>query len=240
MGLYATVADMRLSGAPVSGSPYYATDDRLTEALDIASRTIDRLTGFFFELRTARTYTLDGDGTPLLELPAPCITLTSVTMDGQGVDLVVGNMVNRNRPPEESDDFWYPRLEWKSGPLRMQRAFGLQRARSFFWKGEQNVVVTGDFGFVVAAPSGSGYITPPEIKRACMMLAEIMVHDLAGQNSLQNRLSRYLQSEQMGNYKYDFGAGGISSGWSTMTGDPDIDAILIRYQRSQVAAPGWG
>lgn len=231
MGAYATVADMRDQGAAITVS-----DPRLAEALDAASRTIDRLTGFFFEKRTARTYTLDGDGTPILELPAPCLTLTSVTMDGQSVAL--GVVRNYNRIPEDADDYWYPRLEWRSGPLRTKRAFGSGRDRAVFWRGEQNIAVVGDFGFVVASVSPTGgLVAPPEIRRATLMLASLAMADLAGPNALQNRLSRFFSSESMGNYSYSRGSGG--GGGSGPTGDADIDAILLRYTRSQMSAPGW-
>jgi len=235
MGTYASVEDMRLQGASVSGF----SDAQLEAALEEASRTIDRLTGFFFEARTERTYLLDGDGSPILELPAPCLTLTSVTMDNSTVDLT--GIINRTRPIEECDDYWYPRLEWKSGPLRLQRAFGLQRNRSVWWLGEQNIEVKGTFGFVVASVSPTGsLVAPPDIKRACMMLAEILVQPVANTDSQDARLGRFKQSESMGNYSYSFGGGaGGGKGNSYMTGDPDIDSILLRYTRSQMSTGGW-
>jgi len=223
MGQYATIADMQAQGA--SG-----TSSRILEALETASRTIDRLTGVFFEKRTAQTYKLDGSGTPILELPAPCLTLTSIVMDGQAVDLTW--VVNRNRTPDTmSDDYWYPRLEWKSSPLRMQRAFG-PRYRSFFWPGEENVTVVGDFGFVVDSFSPTGtLVTPTDIKRACILLATTMLRDVASEAGQESRVDRFLQSESIGNYSYAFGSI-ANAGNPSMSGDPDVDALLLQYRRA--------
>jgi len=231
MGTYATPADLREQGLADTIS-----DVQAQRALEAASRTIDRITGFFFELRQAQTYALDGDGTPVLELPAPCITLTSVTVYGQVVDLVA--LVNRNRPPEVADDFWYPRLEWMGLVTRLERAFGARHTAA--WAvGAQNIVVVGDFGFVVdsVAPSGSK-VPPPEIQQACIKLAQILLQPVEAGDSGASRLERYLQSEKIGNYSYSYGAAG-GGGMEGLTADPEIDAILARYTRSQMGTPGW-
>lgn len=226
MGTYATVADMRAQGAELTFD-----DARVGDALEWASRTIDRLTGLFFEKRTAQTYLLDGDGSPILQLPAPCLTLTSITVDGDVVALA--NVVNRNRTPDYADDYWYPRLEWKSSAtLRLERAFGPGR-RSGWWYGEQNIEVKGDFGFVVDSVSPTGLkVTPPAIVRACLMLAALGLDDTASSDSEGSRQDRFLQSESIGNYSYSFGGGGAGSGNAAMTGDADIDAILLQYRRA--------
>lgn len=227
MGTYASLAALRAQGAPLTFD-----DARCTDALEWASRTIDRLTGLFFEKRAAQTYALDGDGTPILELPAPCLTLTSIAVDGYAVDLT--HVVNRNRSSSYADDYWYPRLEWKSSLLRLQRAFG-PSTRAVWALGEQNVVVAGDFGFVVDSVSPTGLkVPPPAIVRACLMLAEMGLQNLASATGAQDRQGRFLQSESIGNYSYSFGGGG--GGNAAMAGDAEIDAILLQYRR----APAMG
>lgn len=221
MGWYATVADVQDHGAPSTVS-----EARIEEALEVASRYIDEVTRLFFEERTAKTYILDGRGTAILELPAPCLTLTSVEADDQVVDLT--GIVNRNRPPEDgSGDYWWPRLEWKSSPLRMERAFG-PRFRQIWPMGEQNIEVTGDFGFVVASPSASGLVTPPLIRRACIMLVARMTNDLASAAGQPPGAGNVI-SETIGNYSYTL-ASAIAAG--ALTGDPEIDSLLLRYTRA--------
>ena len=230
MGTYAAVADLREQGLPDT-----ITDVRATAALEAASRLIDRVTGYYFELRRNQSYTLDGDGTPILELPVACLALSGVKVTDQPVDTAL--LVNYNRPPDVSDDFWYPRLEWQGGPLRLERAFG-PRYRGVWWIGSRNIEVTGDFGFVVDSPTVSGAkVPPPEITRACVMIAQELLRPvLAGDNGA-SRLDRYLQSEKLGDYSYSFGPG-RGTGMLGLMADPDIDAILARYTRSQMSTPG--
>ena len=81
---YASIADARAEGVTTD----LASDPRLQAALDAASEYVDAITGWWFE---PRVYTsdaplyLDGNGTPHLRLPAPPITLVSLTVDGDGV-----------------------------------------------------------------------------------------------------------------------------------------------------------
>lgn len=57
-----------------------ADDTRLQRLLDEASRRIDRVTGWWFEARTL-TLPFDGQDTECLWLPAPIVSLTSVSID---------------------------------------------------------------------------------------------------------------------------------------------------------------
>ena len=77
MTSYANVADLRAEGV----GDDTASDARLGAALEEASRTIDRLTGWFFEPRKD-VVRLSGRDTPTIELPFPPIALTHVRVGG--------------------------------------------------------------------------------------------------------------------------------------------------------------
>lgn len=236
MGTYATVDDLRDQGAPDT-----MTDARLQEVLELASRYIDRVTGFFFEDRV-RTYRLDGPGTPVLELPSPCHAITLLEVDDRAIPST--EYVNYNREPEgDVDDFWYPRLELKSsGDSRMDRAFRgpFYRSRNRWNLGELNVDIAGTFGFTLLSPAGTGArIAPPEIKRATIRLAAALMANAGELPTIPGGAGPgTFQSETLGNYSYSLAsavAEAVASG-DAITGDPTIDGWLNLYTRHKVAS----
>jgi hypothetical protein len=217
--MYVTLAEVRAEG--IADPPY--SDARVQDKLDWAQLMIEQATGMFFEKRTAQTYLLDGSGTPILELPAPGLAITSVKIDGDLVDST--RYVNRNR--WEADDYWYPRLEVRDQPTRLQRALGQARSSSVWPVGQQNIEVKGDFGFVITAPSASASgvaSTPPGIKRATIRLAAKVLRELRVDPA---GLTGGMQSETLGNYSYTLGQQVLTGA----TGDPEIDLAIGQYKR---------
>lgn len=77
-GSYATLAEARAYGI----STTQADDTTLTTYLDLASRIVEDYTGTTFTTATARTVTVQDVRTPLVPLPGPFTTVTSVTAYG--------------------------------------------------------------------------------------------------------------------------------------------------------------
>jgi hypothetical protein len=223
MGAYVTVDELRDEGAASTVS-----DERLAELAEGASRFVDRVTGLFFELRKAQTYRLDGEDSPVLELPAPCITLTSVTISGAAVTDLTTSVVNRNR--RETDDFWHPRLEWVTQYTRSERAFGVASRVRRWPRGQQNVVVVGDFGFVEADGS-----TPRLIRRAVRLLV-IAIATPAGAMSTEQQNASRIVSESFGNYSYTLSDTALAASQSGVTGQAEVDAILLQFERARKIA----
>jgi len=216
-GQYAEVAQVRALGVTVDA----ANDDTVSLWLKAASRYIETATGgFWFEKRTL-TLQLDGNDQPVLELPAPLLSATSVKVFN--VVVQPGSYVIRNQ--RELQDFWWPRIEWVALPLRMERAFGTGGPfgqRAGFWNawtwGQRNIEIAGDWGFVE-----EDFSTPALITRACAQLAANLTR------KGDDRFSLYLDAETFGNYRYEYGERGQGD---LITGDVEVDQVIAMYRRA--------
>ena len=218
MGVYVSVSEMRAQGVPETVST-----DRLQELEALARDWIERSTGLYFDKRTSETVLLDGPGTPILELPAPALSLTSVKIEGVAVDAT--DYVNYNR--RNGEDFLYPRLVFKGEFSRMERAFWPQPARRSWPIGDQNVEVVGTFGWVESDDS-----TPAAIKRAALLLVVGMMDDVGKADADENRRRRYLTGERLGNYSYTLSDAAQGDG----LGDPEVERLLLPYHRPSMSA----
>lgn len=221
MAVYAAVQEVRDEGVTVA----QASDPRVTTLLELASRYIDRVTGLFFEKKTAQTYKLDGPGTVILELPAPALTLTSVKADN--IIVTITDLVNYNRRPPEFDDYLWPRLEWRSELLRLERALGPLR-KPVWPRGNQNIEVVGDFGYV--EPDNT---TPLLIKRACVLIVAHLAQPAASVAGREARRRHLLRSESIAGYGYTLAE--LATG-GNLTGDPEVDGILTAFTRAPAMA----
>lgn len=227
---YVTVAEMRAEGVTTA----MASDSKITSAVALAQEYFEFQTHLFFNLQTNLTIRLDGNGTPILELPAPAQAITSVTVDGQSVTEIVdpsslpstGEFVNYNS--REEDDYWFPRLEMYGGlPTRLERAFyygssmpyTITNTRSIWPWGKKNILIVGDFGFVEADGT-----TPLLVKQAVMRLAIQKLKPLA----TVNPLGGFFQSETLGSYSYSVSADVKLGGFSN---DSVINEIITNYTR---------
>lgn len=195
-----------------------ADDTRLQRLLDEASRRIDRVTGWWFEARTL-TLPFDGQGTECLWLPAPVVSLTSVSIDG--VALTLGDVLVYGSTAAPRQSLRAPRLARKNGVRWPQ--------------GRRNVSVVGSFGFVE-----SDGTTPAEIRDVCVRLAHRelgLITDAAAQGERQRgRVFR----ETTDGHSYEL-AGvlpGAVGAWRQggLTGDPEIDVTLASYRRPSQGA----
>lgn len=213
--MYASLSDARAEGITTE----QANDPRLTTLLTRASEMIDRYTGWWFASRTL-TLRFDGTGTRHLHLPAPCIALTRVAVDGSDLSLV-DDVLNIGAPSGLAAQRFNPKL--------------LRVGGTPWPRGTQNIRVEGRFGFVEANES-----VPPAIRDACIRLAVselALFADTAGQEERRRVL---VTKEQTDGHSYELGQGdlGKRAAWryGGFTGDPAIDLVLARFRRP----PGGG
>lgn len=220
---YATIAEARAEGITTDT----ASDLRLQAALDEASRFVDQTTGWWFEPRLFTTLVplrLDGNGTPILRLPAPAIALTSVTVE---------SAVGVERTLDASEYFLVGAVQ-DTVNVRNPRLFSGPRAaryidRTTWARGVGNVRVVGTFGFT--NPDGA---TPPlPIRMVTIRLAmrELgLLADAAAQ--AERRRGEVVEEHTDGHsYKLAGAISGVSAGaWRTrITGDPAIDTVLYQW-----------
>jgi len=204
--LYATVADLRAEGVTVA----MAADDRLASLIEEAGRTIDRITGWFFEPR-ARTLALDGRGHPTIEPPVPPIRLDRLAVGDADLSLSPDDLVVVGSPVNPGFDA--PRLT-------------LRRCRSFP-RGQGNVTAEGLWGFTEPDGTAEGR-TPLEIRRACMLLVLRLLHPLAGEASTDARNRWRILEERTRDQSYRLD--GVKE-TGPFTGAPELDGVLLRYRR---------
>jgi hypothetical protein len=203
--MYATVADLRAEGVTAA----MAADDRLASLIEEAGKTIDRMTGWFFEPR-AMTLALDGRGSPTIEPPVPVIRLDRLAIAGGEVAL--SDVVVMGAPVAPGFDS--PRLTLADG-----RCFPCGRG---------NVVAEGLWGFTEPDGTPVGR-TPLEIRRACMLLVLRLLHPLAGEASADARNRWRILEERTRDQSYRLD--GIKD-TGPFTGDFEIDSIILRYRRA--------
>ncbi|MEK7383861.1 MAG: hypothetical protein AAB262_11340, partial [Elusimicrobiota bacterium] len=163
--MYASVADLRAEGITEAMAP----DVRLASLIEEAGRTIDRITGWFFEPR-AQTLARDGRGNPTIEPPVPPIRLDRLAVGGRNLSLASDDLVVVGAPVNPGFDS--PRLT-------------LRGCRSFP-RGKGNITAEGLWGFTEPDGTPEGR-TPLEIRRACMLLVLRLLHPLAGESSTDAR-----------------------------------------------------
>lgn len=221
---YAFVSDMRAEGVPVMD----ASDARLQVLIALASRYIERMTGRFFEPRP-QTLTLDGRGGRTLLFGQPIIGIESVRIDSSPfspadlpIDRSLLRVYNRHLTqglllPDDRDN---PKLE----------LFHVDdEARAFVWpKGQQNVTVTGVFGYTEPDGSPTGR-TPELIRHATKLLVMRELPLLGNVDQREDAQRRFrLTSERTRDQSYTLEALRLHGAF---TGDPEIDNILAAYQR---------
>ena len=234
---YALVSDLRAEGVTAAES----TDARLARLIRLASQYVDRMTGRFFEPRPM-TLALDGSGGRIQLLGHPIIAVRDVTlqvaMPAEIGELPVApsffRVYNRHLTQGllDPDDRENPRLEFfhESDLLGVQAmpAASLGLGSLVWLRGVQNVVVDGLFGFT--DPDGSPVGRTPELIRhvtKLLVLREIpTMTDVARREERQKRWRLVSERTRDQGYNLDpLRAQGV------LTGDPEIDAILISYQR---------
>jgi hypothetical protein len=250
--LYCTRADVRAEGYPFSDATTYP-DAWVDEKIALASQRIESVTGHWFT-SLARTIRIDGQETPILRVPFPIVQVDTIKIiyeERYGadpeyeIDIAEVSVYNRHLTMGllSPDDRSSPAIEVKS-------SLSYPRTLLSDWpKGHQNVELTGKFGFTelgasdpvgfddedLQTPLSEGS-TPVEIKRACLLLVRRFFpmlgdfHGLMGATRSQDITRMKTRDQSISYAKRQTGEGSDWTG-SGLTGDPEIDGILIKYKR---------
>lgn len=234
--LYATVQDIRDEGIPES----QVSNLNVLKRINLASRYIDRVTGRFFTARTLE-YFLDGSGHGTLFLQEPIIALSELEITLEGINFTdqpidLDNIAVYNRHLSENltrpDDRDNPKLVFKRLDPEFARLHGIS-GQSLFWKGKQNVRVSGIFGHTDNDGTATGKI-PDLINHACKLLTIRNIAPLSDTDARSDALNagnirRLKTRDQEIEYQNRKLIGGSSEG--PFTGDTEIDDILLMFLR---------
>jgi hypothetical protein len=202
--MYATLQDMRDEGVTLEE----ARDGRVIAALLEATEAIDKACGWFFEPRDLG-FALSGRDSPILELPVPPIRVNNVRV---GTQECTAEEFAKVGAPVVGPQFYAPKLIRRSG---------------FFPKGTDNVWVFGRWGYTVPSATNSDGATPLEIRRAALMLARRYLPTLGSDEAVQRSTHWRVVEERTRDQSYRLEARGDGP----LTGDPEVDAILLAYRR---------
>jgi hypothetical protein len=239
---YITISDMRREGVTVD----LADDDRVLLAIKLATDFIDRITGRNFS-SSYKTIKFDGRGGPKLLLMEPIIALESMRIEElpyftSGDTLITPDTLKvYNRHIERNlvspDDRSNPKIELRATAiLEGRRTVDINLFQVVnFPRGQQNIEVTGIFGFT--DPDGSTLgSTPEEIKLVARKLAlrelpELL--DFDAREDFQNRfkITREKTRDQLIQYIERPAGRANTAFFGYFTGDPLIDNILAAYMR---------
>jgi len=245
---YATANEVRTRGA-YDDPPF--TDAYVDPWIDWATLFIDKVTGWWFEVREfgeGNELKLDGMGTRDLLVPLPIIEITKVqfvdfpTIPGgvSEVDLDAFAFYNRHLTIglTNPDDRRNPRIAFVGTKIGRRQIFV-----SEFPRGRQNVWLTGKFGFTEwdngVTPEG---ITPPLIKDVAirLVLREMPPPDTPGgvidgdQYEDRMRAAGRITQERVRDQSISYAAGargGEGNIAGVFTNDPYIDMILASHRR---------
>ncbi|MGN6107861.1 MAG: hypothetical protein ACTHU0_22325 [Kofleriaceae bacterium] len=203
--MYVSVDDLRAEGVSVA----MASSDRLRALIDEAGQLIDRVTGWWFESRTA-TLLMNGRGRATLETPVPPIRIDRLLIGRSEVEL-----------PDSVTLVGAPIQPGFEAPQLVLR--GLRR----FPRGVANVAATGRWGFTEPDGTPEGR-TPLEIRRATLLLVLRWIDPLGGGASNDARNRWRILEERTRDQSYRLANPGTSD---PLSGDPEVDQILARYRR---------
>lgn len=219
---YATLADARAEGVTIG----QADDTRLQRLLDDATELIDTITGWWFVARSA-TYSLDGSGAPHLHLPAPIVSLTSVTLGGVGGTVLTltagtGEVIVYGALTDPMSERRNPKL--------MRRGSESSRYPLKWPRGSKNVVIVGSLGMT----DSTGSAPPREIREVCLRLAIRSLSLLTNAGGQALRAAGDVVKETTDGHSYELAGAvaGAAGSWrrNGWTGDPDIDTVLMRWR----------
>lgn len=206
--MYASVADLRAEGVMESA----ASDVRLEALLREATAFVESVTGWFFEPRE-QMLRLDGRGHASLEPPAPPIRVDSIVVEYLGaVSVAPEDLVAEGAPVQPG--FQGPRLTLRHGRR--------------FPRGVANVTVAGVWGYT--EPDGTAFgRTPSAIRTATMQLTLRALPLLTSDDAMETARRRWrIAEERTRDQSYRLAPPPFST---FITGDPDIDLVLMRYRR---------
>lgn len=238
-GGYCTIADVRAEGFAAGAFP----DAQVQAGIDLASALIERVCGQWFDPRYQRLI-LDGRGHDWIWLNVPICTAIRVISDGgpvtdPGVELEIANR-HLTRGQLDPDDRRDPHIAWAPDyypyPYASAGAF-----TGRFYNSRRNVEVLGVFGCTELAPGEvageySAQVplsyggTPAAIRRACLLLTcrRYMRLEASG-DSLGAYMAGRVQSESTRDQSYSLGSPVGQDGAYGLTGDLEVDTLLMLY-----------
>lgn len=191
-----------------------------------------------------RPYRMNGNGVRELTLDIPVIRLDFLGIENQAflfaqltwIELDAVRVYNRANQEGVigggDDDRENPRIGFTvAGRIVETIASGLYPAPRIFPRGRLNIMLFGVFGYTDYDPSGQNPlgVTPPLIQVACKRLVE---RDLLQDASICEKLN--MQNLYRVTSDSDSGTSvSLSDLWlkGRFTGNPEIDSILVAYQR---------
>lgn len=233
---YAFVQDFRDEG--LTNTDLYS-DAYLQQRITLASRMIERATKRFFYPKSM-AIKVNGSGGPKILLSDPIIAVSEVLFDvtpwEPSATLIEPDLLriyNRHLTQQltSPDDRNNPKIELFN-PAMMLRHYGSVRSSYsslVFPPGQQNVSVTGVFGYTEFDGSSTGK-TPDLIRHACKLL---VFREIDRMSKTAARFDRHvrqrLTSERTRDQAYTLEPLGSAKGF--FTGDPEIDNILAIFLR---------
>lgn len=206
MAAYLTVADIRAEG--VANATTYP-DAAITAAIARVSREAELAARTWWDART-KTFRIDGNGRDRLLLPQPCLSLTSVTIDGSTLTLATDAYLR------DSDVSFLPSDE-------------LARLLGTFARGRDNLVVVGSFGACdVSTPASP--VPPADLLWALKRHVVLVLPKATDDDAALER--RMLQATSVSTDGRSMTRGAMSA---PISGDPEVDAVYLKYFRPQAA-----
>jgi hypothetical protein len=222
--LYVDVDDIRGEGVLVS----VADDDRVLELISTWQQFIERETRNWFRPRELDWY-LDGNGTTLLQLPVPIISVSGLYVNDDFVTPLETDAyrVYNGRGEEGRDDRRNPRIKLATGDTSIFAGTGPVRRDSIttFEVGEKNQRVVGSFGYV--EPDGS---VPGPIRYALKKLVVRSARPLAGSGGGGAGPAGPVIEEETDRHRKRWADPFVSSKAWSVSGDPEVDQILAAYR----------
>jgi hypothetical protein len=225
--VYLTAVDeIRAEGVPASVS-----EARILEKIELAEEYIERRCKWWFEAR-ALTLKLNGTARPYLYMPAPIVSITSVTVAEpysafaiNAISLDELSIFNRVPWLNGVDDRWNPKLVFKPAPQAALLIQGdLTTRRLPVWtEGVQNVTIQGTFGFI-----DQDGLAPLAVRTACRRLVIRELRLLADHEVDDAKRAKLITQETTDSHSYTLENAGFSAG---ALGDPEIDRPLWRYTK---------
>jgi hypothetical protein len=241
MSEYCDIDDIRDEGITVA----MYSDARVLSAIKIASALIESYTGRWFEPRTM-TIRVQAKNTKVCYLPHPIISITQINVvTGRGSnisrdEISVDDVLVFNRHLTmgitDPDDRDIPRIAFE-GLLGVE--YPGRNDAVFPW-GSQVIEVVGRFGYTELGDDDPGETfdgsqvpdsegsTPLLIAHACKLMTIKELPVMSDTGSRGERERHRIISEKTADQSYNLSPLG-SRQEGALTGDPEVDAILVKY-----------
>jgi len=228
--LYVSVDEIRAEGVTVA----VADDDRVLTLIRTWQGFIERITRNWFQARVM-DFRVDGNGTRLLQLPFPIISVTALYLNDETDALDASAYVVYNGRGGETgpDNRRNPRIKLISGETSIFEGTGpVNRWGDVFEVGEQNQRLVGSFGYVEADGS-----TPEAIKYALKKLVVRSSRPMASSGGSAGPAGPVIE-EETDRHRKRWADPFVGAKVWTTTGDLEVDEILAAHRAPMhVGAP---